>query len=69
MRVLALLALLLTTPASPGAGIQVMLDGQFVGTLAGQGLQLDLSLGTIKIETREGVFGCRLDLIFWDRYE
>ena len=61
--------LLFTTGAASSVGLQVMIDGQPVGTLGGSGLIYDLDNGTIHIETAEGVFGCQLDRVFWDRFE
>lgn len=61
--------LLFTTGAASSVGIQIMIDGQPVGTLAGAGLVYDLANRTIHIETAEGVFGCQLDRVFWDRFE
>jgi hypothetical protein len=67
----ALLAagLLVATIQAQGVGIRLYLDGQPVGTLAGSGLQYRLAEGEIWIETAEGVFGCELDRIFWDRFD
>ena len=55
--------------AASGVGLQVMIDGQPVGTLDGSGLIYDLNNGTIHIETAGGVFGCQLDRVFWDGFE
>lgn len=62
-------ALLIATIQAQGVGVRLYLDGQPVGTLSGAGLQYRLSEGEIWIETSEGVFGCELDRVFFDRYE
>lgn len=62
-------ALLVLAGAASGAGLQVVIDGQPLGTLAGSGLTYDIANGTIRIETAEGVVGCQLDRVFWDRFE
>lgn len=67
MRWFALALALIAFPASPGAGIQVMLNGQFVGTLDAP-LAYTPGIGTIVITTREGSL-CQIDRIFWDRFE
>ena len=65
----AALIALLYLPAQAGQPLTVIIDGQAVGTLAEPGLVYDTAAGTISITTHEMVFGCRQDVVFWDRWE
>lgn len=69
MRWILLALVLLGAPATTHTPLAVYVDGQLVGTLDGEGMVYNAGGRELLIFTREGVFGCQQDRIFWDRYE
>lgn len=67
-RLLLLIALALT-PAHAGMPLLLIIDGQQIATLAGDGLVYDTGTGEIRITTHETVWGCRTDRVFTDQFE
>lgn len=49
--------------------LRLYLDGEYVGTLGAAGVVYRLDQQQIRIQTREGVFGCQMDRVFHDRFE
>lgn len=69
MRYLALILALLAVPTPAGVGLSVFVDGEFIGTLAGNGVEYHIGNGRVDITTAEGVFGCQQDRMFYDRFD
>lgn len=67
MTKLLFIAVLLVTPATASDPIKIFVDGEQIGTH--QLLEYRLSEGEIHITTNEGVYGCKQDVIYRDRFQ